>query len=125
MGDPINIVKIFNDKEVDELVFLILRPHLRSEINYNFLKEIAGECFMPLSYGGGINSLDQIQKIIHSGVEKVFINSAAIENLEFISEAVSEFGSSTICVCIDYKKNFFGKRLVYKLNATQNFIGSL
>ena len=74
---------------------------------------------MPLSYGGGINSLDQIQKIIHSGVEKVFINSAAIENLEFISEAVSEFGSSTICVCIDYKKNFFGKRLVYKLNATQ------
>ena len=119
VGDPINIVKIFNDKEVDELVFFDVEATSRAEINYNFLKEIAGECFMPLSYGGGINSLDQIQKIIHSGVEKVFINSAAIENLKFISDAVSEFGSSTICVCIDYKKNFFGKRLVYKLNATQ------
>jgi imidazole glycerol-phosphate synthase subunit HisF len=114
VGDPINAVKIFNDKEVDELVFLDITASLnRKEPNYEMLFDIASECFMPLAYGGGIDSVEMIRKLLSVGIEKVILNTYAVRNPEFVKEAVKYFGSSTIVVSIDAKKNLFGKYNVY------------
>lgn len=109
IGDPINAVKIFNDKEVDELMFLdINATKNKEEPNYGLLSDIVSEAFMPMSYGGGISNLDQIRKVIQIGFEKVVINSAAYLNLELISEAATMFGSQSVAACVDVKKKFFG-----------------
>ena len=114
IGDPINAVKIFNDKEVDELVFLdITASQDNREPNFEMLKDIASECFMPLSYGGGIRSVDIIREVLNVGVEKVSINTEAVRNPDLISQASQIFGSSTIIVSIDVKKNLFGKYQVF------------
>jgi imidazole glycerol-phosphate synthase subunit HisF len=113
IGDPINAVKIFNEKEVDELIFLdITASGEKRKPNFEYLGKIASECFMPLCYGGGINSLEDIGKIINLGVEKVSVNSFAYSNPSFIKEAANEFGSSTIVVSVDVKKNLWGKYVV-------------
>lgn len=117
VGDPINAIKIFNEKEVDEIIFLDIEcSKLEKEINYSLISNIASECFMPLTYGGGVRDISSIRKILQLGVEKVCINSAAIENTNFLREAISTFGSSTIVVSIDVKKNWFGKYIVYGLS---------
>ncbi|GGX19507.1 AglZ/HisF2 family acetamidino modification protein [Aquimarina muelleri] len=114
IGDPINAVKIFNEKEVDELVFLdIDATKNEKEPPYELIRDIATECFMPFCYGGGITNVEQIRRLIASGAEKVAINSAAYHNPQLIKEAASIFGSSTIVGSIDYKKNVFGKYTVY------------
>jgi cyclase len=114
IGDPINAVKIFNDKEVDELVFLdITASKENREPNFDMLRDIASECFMPLSYGGGIRSVDIIKEVLNVGVEKVSINTEAVRNPDLITQASQIFGSSTIMVSIDVKKNLFGKYQVY------------
>lgn len=114
IGDPINTVKIFNEKQVDELAFIdIDASKEQREPNYEFLKEIASECFMPLSYGGGITTLRQIRTLIQSGIEKIIINHQALVDPEFIKSAVESFGSSTIIGAMDIKKNFFGTYQVY------------
>jgi imidazole glycerol-phosphate synthase subunit HisF len=113
VGDPINAVRIFNEKEVDELIFLdITATSEKRKPNFEYLEKIAGECFMPLCYGGGITSLSDIRKIVNLGVEKVSINSFAYSNPSFIKEAASEFGSSTIVVSVDVKKNLWGKYVI-------------
>jgi cyclase len=114
IGDPINAVRIFNDKEVDELTFLDISASLeKRKPNLKMLNEIASECFMPLSYGGGITSIDDIKNVLNQGVEKVVINSFASENPDFIKMASDINGSSTIVVSIDVKRNLFGKYVVY------------
>jgi len=121
VGDPINAVKIFNEKEVDELIFLdIDASKNKNEPPYELLKDIASECFMPLSYGGGINSIEQIRKIIKCGVEKVSINTAAFRNPDLIRESSEIFGSSTIVISVDVKKNIFGKYNVYINGGSEN-----
>jgi cyclase len=120
VGDPINAIKIFNDKEVDELIFLdIDATKTDREPNLKLIEEIAGECFMPLSYGGGIKSIKHIESILKLGVEKVIINSYAMENPNFIKEAAKIFGSSTIVVSIDYKNDLFGNSYVYTNSGTK------
>ncbi|MGB0383230.1 MAG: AglZ/HisF2 family acetamidino modification protein [Ardenticatenaceae bacterium] len=110
LGDPINVVKIFNDKEVDELVFLDITATLENrKPRFEYLAEIASECFMPLGYGGGLRNLDDIRRLFSIGIEKVAINSYAVENPSFIQEAADLFGSQSIVVSIDVKKNWFGK----------------
>lgn len=114
LGDPINIVKIFNDKEVDELIFLdINSSKYNKQINYEMISKIASECFMPLSYGGGIKNIDEIRNLLKIGVEKVAINSSTVNYPDLINEASKIFGSSTIIASIDVKKNFFGKYEVW------------
>jgi len=94
IGDPINAIKIFNEKEVDELIFLdIDASKEKKEPPFNLLKNIASECFMPLCYGGGISSIDQISEIIKCGVEKVSINTHAVKNPLFIKNAADIYGS--------------------------------
>lgn len=114
IGDPINAVKIFNDKGVDELILLdISASKEKRKPNFNRIKEIISEAFMPVSYGGGISSLNDIESVIKLGVEKVCINSVAITTPEFIKNAANEFGSSTICISVDVKNNWLGKKYVY------------
>ncbi len=121
IGDPVNAIRIFNEKEVDELVFLdILASKDQKEPDFNTLKDIAGECFMPLSYGGGIKSVEIIREILNVGVEKVVLNTHAFREPELINQAAEVFGSSTIIVSIDVKKNFWGKSEVYIHGGQEN-----
>ena len=110
VGDPINAVKIFNEKEVDEIIFLDISatPNM-SEPNYELIEDIASQAFMPFAYGGGIYNVEQIQRVFSLGVEKVIINTAATKDLNLIAEASALAGSQSIVACIDLKKNIFGK----------------
>jgi imidazole glycerol-phosphate synthase subunit HisF len=119
IGDPVNTVRIFNEKEVDEIFFLdIDATKLGKEPPYDLIQDIASECFMPFAYGGGIKSLQQIEKIISSGAEKIIINSRAFLEKNFISNAVKQFGSSTIAVSVDVKKEFLRGNIVYVAGGT-------
>ena len=114
VGDPINAVKIYNEKEVDELIFLdIDASRLKREPNLSIIAELATESFMPFAYGGGITTLQQIQQILNIGVEKVIINHSALVNPGFVKEASKHFGSSTIIVAVDIKKDIWGNYKVY------------
>jgi cyclase len=113
VGDPANTVRIFNELEVDELIFLDIMASIeRRSPNLKVLSEIADECFMPLAYGGGLKCLDDVKAIFDIGFEKVSINSEAIRNPKFISEIAQYYGSQAIIASIDVKKSFFGQNTV-------------
>tara|TARA_B100000768_G_scaffold100252_1_gene93314 strand:- start:9795 stop:10559 length:765 start_codon:yes stop_codon:yes gene_type:complete len=108
VGDPLNAVKIFNEKNADELIVLdIDATSLNKEPNYEVIKKLASECRMPLCYGGGVKTVDQFKKIISLGVEKVAISSAAIEDTDIIANASEVVGSQSVVVVVDLKKSFF------------------
>jgi cyclase len=105
VGDPINAVKIFNEKEVDELIVLDIDATSQNRApDYRMIKNLAAECRMPLCYGGGVKSLEQVEKIISLGVEKVAISSAAINNPVIVAQAAEVVGSQSIVVVMDVKK---------------------
>ena len=105
VGDPINAVRIFNEKEVDELIVLDIYATLeKREPDYNMIEQLAGECRMPLCYGGGIKTVEQAQRIIELGVEKVAISSAASENPELISRLADTIGNQSVVVVLDVKE---------------------
>jgi cyclase len=113
VGDPINTVRIFNEKEVDELVILdISTRQLNRQPDFDLIQKIAAEAFMPVAYGGGIRSVEDASRILSSGVEKIVLNQAAIHNPGLLSEIASKFGSQSVVVSVDVKKNWFGQ---YKL----------
>jgi cyclase len=121
VGDPINAVKIFNDKGVDELIFLdITATRDRRGPLFEYLKEIATECFMPFGYGGGIRTLEHAKRILSLGSEKVIINSYAVENPSFIKEAAKVIGNQSVVLSIDVKKNLFGKYEIWTHCGTKN-----
>jgi imidazole glycerol-phosphate synthase subunit HisF len=114
LGDPINAVKIFNGKGVDELCVLdITASSENRDPDLEYLKDIASEAFMPLSYGGGITSINQIEKLFYIGYEKVIINTTFIRNPDLIKEAVGLAGSQSIVISIDVKTELFGRRSCY------------
>jgi cyclase len=114
IGDPLNAVKIFNEKETDELIVLdITASREKEEPDYHCIEQIATECFMPVTYGGGVRSTDQFRRVIACGIEKVAMNTAVLENPELISEAASHFGSSSVVVSIDIRKNWLNQSAVY------------
>ena len=114
LGDPINVVKIFNDKEVDELVFLDITATVENKRPpFSLLENIASECFMPFGYGGGIRTLEDVRTILGLGIEKVVINSYAVENPAFIRQAADFAGSSSVVVSMDVKKNLLGPYEVF------------
>lgn len=114
VGDPINTVRIYNEKEVDELIFLDITATPRgTEPPYKIISEIATECFMPFTYGGGIRDLEVLQRIFGLGVEKAAINTHAVENPSFIEQAADRFGSQSIVVSIDVRRHLFGRYLVH------------
>ena len=119
LGDPINTVKIFNGKGVDELCILDITASTEKRgPDFEYLKDIASEAFMPLSYGGGITDLDQIEKLFYIGYEKVIINSAFVLNPDLIRSAAKSAGSQSIVVSIDVKNEMFGKRSCFITDGT-------
>ena len=120
VGDPINAVKIYNDREVVELVFVDInatRTHRRP--NFEYLKKITEQCFMPLCYGGGITSLEDIGMLFRIGFEKVSINAAALDHPELIKEAARVYGSQSIVGAMDVGKNLFGRQVVKTENGNR------
>lgn len=114
IGDPINAVKIFNEKEVDELALIDIGCTLQNrEPNYSHIEEIVSEAFMPLAYGGGITTLDAAKKVFDCGVEKIIINASASQNPRLISQVANVFGSQSMAVSVDVKRNIFGKYIIY------------
>lgn len=121
IGDPINAVKIFNDKEVDELIFLdINATKQHNKPDFDYLRKIAEQCFMPLCYGGGITSIEDIGNLFRIGFEKVSVNAAALEHPELIGEAAKIYGSQSIVGAMDVGKNMFGKSVVRTQNGVHN-----
>lgn len=114
LGDPINTLKLFNGKEVDEIVVLEISASINgAEPNFDYLKRLAGECFMPICYGGGITSLKQVEALFKIGIEKVAFNSSLYFKPELLSGAAHNFGSQSIVASIDVKRSFFGSYSVY------------
>lgn len=117
IGDPSNTVRIFNELEVDELILLdIVSSSNNYYQDFKLLKEISNECFMPLSYGGGIDSLEKAKRIFDIGYEKIILNTSAEKNPQLISEIASVYGSQAVILSIDVKKNFFGNYKVFTMS---------
>lgn len=117
IGDPINAVRIFNDKEVDELIVLDITKKAKGfEPDYEFIERISSEAFIPITYGGGISSLKQAEKLFRAGIEKLSIQTAALKNPKLIQELAKEFGSQSIVFSIDLVKGLFRKYDIYDYN---------
>ncbi len=120
VGDPINAVKIFNEKEADELIVLdIDATRDGREPNFQMIAHLALECRMPLCYGGGVRTAEQAKRIVGLGVEKVAISSAALETPEVITAIAEEIGSQSVVVVLDVKKSPAGNYEVWTRNATR------
>lgn len=114
IGDPINAVKIFNDKEVDELVFLDIQASKnKTKPNLPLLQQISTECFMPIAYGGGINDMDTAKQLYSSGIEKLILNTALFTMPTLLTDISNYAGNQSVIASIDIKKNMWGKYQVF------------
>lgn len=121
VGDPINAVKIFNDKEVDEICILNISASRQKQApGLEHVAQIVSEAFMPVAYGGGVTTLQQAEQLFFNGVEKIVLNYSAVKNPELLTEIAKRYGSQAVVVSIDYKSGLFGKASVYALNGTEN-----
>ena len=117
VGDPINAVKIFNEKEVDELaIFDIDATAKEQEPNYSLIERIANQSRMPLCYGGGVKTVEQAQKIFGLGIEKIALSTAVLQNPELITQIADRVGAQSVIVVLDVKKKLFGGYEVYTHN---------
>ena len=126
VGDPINAVRIFNEKECDELMFLDINSTVdKSTPDLKLIKKIAAECRMPLCYGGGVKDVETAIKIFYLGVEKIALSSAVIQRPKLISEISKQVGNQSVVVVLDVKKNLFGGYDIYthngKIKSKQKF----
>jgi cyclase len=119
LGDPLNTLKIFNEKEVDEVIVLDIAATREGKgPNYGLIGEMASECFMPLTYGGGIRTVQEAERILQLGVEKVSLNAATVERPELITDIAQRFGSQSVVVSIDVKRKTLGGREVVTRGGT-------
>lgn len=120
VGDPVNAVRIFNEKEVDEIMVVDIDATVRGrEPDYELIAQLAAECRMPLAYGGGVVSAEQVGRIIQLGVEKVAVSAAAVSNPDLISEAARKVGSQSVVVVADVRLGDDGQYQVFTHNGTQ------
>ena len=120
VGDPINAVKIFNEKEIDEIVVLDIDASKEKRgPDIQRIREITSEAFIPLAYGGGISTIEQVKELFYTGVEKVIFNYQAVHRPALITESAKLVGSQSVVVSIDVKKNWLGKYKVHTLNGTE------
>jgi len=120
IGDPINAVRIFNDLQVDELVFVdITATKEGREVSVDLVRQLGDEAYMPFAVGGGIRSLNTISSLLRAGAEKVILNTAAAKDISLIRDAANSFGAQSIVASVDVKKNFFGKYQVWTHSGTQ------
>ena len=123
VGDPINAIRIFNEKEVDELIVLDIGASKEGRgPDFKFIERLASECFMPLCYGGGISNIEQVKNLFYIGVEKISIQTESIKNIKLITEIANKFGNQAVVVSIDIKKNWFGKIKIHNKNLLNNKI---
>jgi cyclase len=120
VGDPLNAIKIFNDKEVDEICVLDIEATHRGKINFELIEKLASECFMPLSYGGGITNMSDATKLFKSGIEKLVINTFNFTSLNLISSLAANYGSQAVIASVDIKPNLFNTYYVFKNNGKDN-----
>jgi cyclase len=114
LGDPINTIRLFNDKEADELIILDISASACGDgPNFDYVKRLTRECFMPICYGGGISSVKQVEALFKLGVEKVALNTSLFSQPNLVSEAARIFGSQSIVASMDVRKGFFGAYSVY------------
>lgn len=117
IGDPINAVKLFNEKQASELIVIDIDASVKNHYpNFKLIEEIASEAFMPICYGGGVKNIEHMQRIFSSGIEKISVSSLLFEDLEMVKKAVKKFGSSSIVATIDTKKTLFKKQRAYIYN---------
>jgi cyclase len=115
VGDPINAIRIFNDKEVDELIVLDINASKeRRDPDYAMIESFASECFMPLCYGGGIRTVHQAKQLFTLGIEKICLQTAALDDPTIITSIADTFGSQSVVVSIDVKKNWLGEHKLYR-----------
>jgi len=115
VGDYLNAIKIFNEKEVDELIVLdISATRNKQGPNLKIIEKFSSECFMPVAYGGGISSLEHAKKIFKLGIEKICIQSAALDNPNLVKDLSNYFGAQSIILSLDIKKNIFGKYKIFR-----------
>lgn len=118
VGDPINAVRIFNEKEVDELILLdIEASRQQRDLDYARIRDIVSEAFMPVTYGGGIRSVGQAQRLVSLGVEKVVINTAALYGYDLVRAVADRLGSSSTVVAVDFSKDWLGRYSIYSAAA--------
>jgi cyclase len=121
VGDPINAVKIFNEKEVDEITVLDIGVSRQNRPpDFEFIRQLASECFMPLSYGGGITTVEQANELFRLGVEKVIIGKSTVANPELLSAISALGGAQSVVASVDIKKDFLGRWRAYTSNGTVN-----
>ena len=121
IGDPRNAVKIFNEKEVDELAILDITATIEKRSpQFKLIEEIVSEAFMPVAYGGGIRNVKDAQNLINIGVEKIIINTYAHEDPGFIGQVSEVLGSQSVVVCIDVKHGLLGRYEVYSASGKKN-----
>ncbi len=114
IGDPINAIKIYNEKEVDELILLDINASLeKRKPLFDKIATFASECFMPFTYGGGVTEVEDFKKLFSIGVEKVAVNTALLKYPEVIQKAVDTFGAQAIVGVVDVKTNLFGRQIVF------------
>lgn len=114
IGDPINAIKIYNDKEVDELILIdINASKQKRRPDFEKIADMASEAFMPFAYGGGVKTYDDFSRLYKSGVEKVIVNSLIQENPDVLKNVISDYGSQAVVACIDFKKTMFGGKQPY------------
>jgi imidazole glycerol-phosphate synthase subunit HisF len=120
VGDPINAVKIFNEKEVDELIVIDIDATVHGLVpNYKLIGNLAEECRMPFCYGGGIKTIDQAEKIFRLGVEKIAVSSVVVENPSFVTELAEHVGKQSVVVVMDVRKRFLDKQYeIWTYNGT-------
>lgn len=121
VGDPINVVKLFNEKEADELVLLDFSASKEKRgIDFDKISEMAGEAFMPMAYGGAIQSLDDAKKVFDSGFEKVVLNSTLFNSTAIVEKVASIYGAQAVVASIDASRNLFGKYKVYSHSGSKS-----
>lgn len=124
VGDPINAIKIYNEKEVDELVMLDIAASRENRgPRFDTVRECASECFMPFSYGGGVRAVDDFARLYKIGVEKVIVNTLCLTSPDVVREATDTFGSTSVVGSVDYKKSLFGTQRVYSAVAARTAKG--
>lgn len=114
IGDPLNAIKIFNEKEVDELILIDINASKeKRKPHFQKIAQMASEAFMPFAYGGGVKTFEDFTALYKSGIEKIIVNSLIQENPEVIKKIVDHYGSQAVVACVDVKKNFFGSKKVF------------
>ncbi len=120
LGDPVNAVRIFNEKEVDEIVILdIGATRAGRRPDFEFIADLASEAFMPMAYGGGLVSYDDVERVFGLGIEKVVMNTAAVEHRDALSRAATAYGNQAVVGAIDVGRRWTGKMEAYVRSGTR------